>query len=284
MRKSTREKILIPKSIKIIAKTIQFFSLNLAAKFAIFIFSTPVKYKIPKRELKMFANSKKRLVLIPAISKKVMLYTYGNGLKKALLVHGWSGRGTQLSTIAQYLIENNYTVYSFDAPGHGKSPKSRTNMLEFEASIKFLDLVVGPFDIAIGHSLGGMALLKSSASGFKVNKLIVIGTGDKVTTILLNFIHNLQLKPIIVLKIKHYFDDVLKVNIEQLSGSYNALKTPTKTLVIHDKNDKDIDVSRAYKIRQNLKNGELFITNNLGHRLILRDKKVIDKISTFITT
>jgi hypothetical protein len=33
---------------------------------------------------------------IPTINKSVVVYQYGQSDKKVLLVHGWSGRGTQL--------------------------------------------------------------------------------------------------------------------------------------------------------------------------------------------
>ncbi len=55
-------------------------------------------------------------------------------------------------------------------------------------------------------------------------------------------------------------------------------------MVLHDTQDMDVDVSNAYKIRQNLVNGELLVTNGLGHRRILRDKKIIDRIIDFIKT
>lgn len=54
------------------------------------------------------------------------------------------------------------------------------------------------------------------------------------------------------------------------------------TLVIHDTKDNNVDVSNAYKLRQNLSKGELLVTNGLGHRSILRDKYIIEKIVEFI--
>lgn len=37
------------------------------------------------------------------------------------MVHGWSGRGTQMSKIAEALVEQGYRIISFDAPAHGKA-------------------------------------------------------------------------------------------------------------------------------------------------------------------
>jgi alpha-beta hydrolase superfamily lysophospholipase len=51
-------------------------------------------------------------------------------VKKILLVHGWSGRGTQLFKIADELLKQGYSTISFDAPAHGKSP-GKTIMVDF---------------------------------------------------------------------------------------------------------------------------------------------------------
>ena len=40
---------------------------------------------------------------------------------KTLLLHGWSGRGTQLYTFAETLQKEGMEVITFDMPAHGKS-------------------------------------------------------------------------------------------------------------------------------------------------------------------
>ena len=54
-------------------------------------------------------------------------------------------------------------------------------------------------------------------------------------------------------------------------------------LVIHDANDSDVSVQSAYHIQKYLKQCELFITEGLGHRKILGDDTVIEKINSFLT-
>ena len=41
-----------------------------------------------------------------------------------------------------------------------------------------LEKQFGPFEYAIGHSLGAMAVLNSIKRGLKVNKAVTIGSGD----------------------------------------------------------------------------------------------------------
>jgi alpha-beta hydrolase superfamily lysophospholipase len=82
-------------------------------------------------------------------------------VKKVLLVHGWSGRGTQLFKIADELLKQGYSTISFDAPAHGKSPGKTTIMVDFITTILEIEKQFGPFDAAIGHSLGGMSVLNN---------------------------------------------------------------------------------------------------------------------------
>lgn len=63
----------IPKTILISSKLIAYFSPKLVTLFAAKLFTSPIKHKIPKRELEMDAKSTKKLVEIPKINKKVVL-------------------------------------------------------------------------------------------------------------------------------------------------------------------------------------------------------------------
>ncbi|HRB71700.1 alpha/beta hydrolase [Flavobacterium sp. WV_118_3] len=273
----------IPKVILFTARLFEKISPELATQFAMKLFTTPIRYTIPKREFEMDRNSQQELLEIPAIQKKVMLYQYGTGDKKVLLVHGWSGRGTQLVKIADEFVKMGYTVFSFDAPAHGKAPGKTSNMTEFIAAILEIEKQYGPFEFAVGHSLGGMSVMNAIKQKFNVQKAIIIGSGDIVTDIISDFILKLGLKPEIGVRMKAKFEKKFNQTMDSYS-SYIAAKTVTiPVLVIHDEIDDDVPVKAAFHIHEHLKNGDLMITNGLGHRKILGDSKVIRRIVQFIS-
>tara|TARA_R110001583_G_scaffold78855_1_gene213506 strand:- start:1063 stop:1944 length:882 start_codon:yes stop_codon:yes gene_type:complete len=272
----------IPSLIIYIGKFLQFFCPPLATKYAIKLFGTPIRHKMPEREKMMAKSAQKELVFIPNLNKEVMVYTYGYSKRKVLLIHGWSGRGTQLYKIADRLLENGFMTISFDAPAHGKSPGKATMMTEFITTAMYLEKQYGPFEIAIGHSLGGMTVLNSVKNGLKINKAVTIGSGDIITDILTNFVNKLQFKPKMVLKMKTYFLKNFGEEIDNYSASVAAKDVKISTFVIHDTCDKEVAVSCAYNIRQNLQKGELLITNGLGHTRILKDNLVVNRIIEFI--
>ncbi|MBC7749510.1 MAG: alpha/beta hydrolase [Methylotenera sp.] len=272
----------IPKIILLTSKLISFISPKLITLFAAKLFTTPIKHKIPKRELEMDRTSIQKLISIPAINKEVVVYEYGKSEKKILLVHGWSGRGTQLFKIADELLNNGYSTISFDAPAHGKSPGKTTIMVDFIATILEIEKQFGPFGVAIGHSLGGMSVLNAIKQGLTVQHAVVIGSGDIVEDIIDDFIAKLELKASVSKHLRMHFEKKYREKMNDYSAFLAAKETSIPVLVIHDNDDPEVPVKAGKHIYKHLKNGELLLTDGLGHRKILGNPKVMKRIIQFI--
>ena len=273
----------IPKAILFTAKFLQAVSPSLTTKFAAKLFTTPIKHKLPKRELHMERESVQKSIEVSEIQKEIVLYEYGKSNKKVLLVHGWSGRGTQLVKIADELLKMGYMTISFDAPAHGKSKGNSSIMIEFIASILEIEKQYGPFEFAIGHSLGGMSVLNAIKQNLQVKKAVIIGSGDIIQDIIDDFICKLQLKPEFGIKLRDHFEAKFGGKMDDYSAYKAAEKTEIPVLVIHDKDDDDVSVKAAYHIQKHLKQSEIMITEGLGHRKILGDEAVIQKITAFLS-
>lgn len=272
----------IPKVILITAKFLEVISTKLVVKFAAKLFTTPIKHKIPKREFHMDKESVQETVFVPSINKEIVIYHYGKSEKKILLVHGWSGRGTQLVKIADELLNLGYSTLSFDAPAHGKSKGNSSIMIEFIASILELEKQFGPFEFAIGHSLGGMSILNAIRENLKVKKAVIIGSGDIIQDIIDDFVNKIKLNPAIGIKLRDYFEKKYDSKMDYYSASNAAKDVVIPVLIIHDENDEDVNVKAAYNIKENLTFSELMITKNLGHRKILGNAEVIKRMIEFI--
>ena len=278
-----RESIRIPKSILVAAKVLEMTSPKLAAKFAMKLFTTPMRFRLPKREIHMDNESSQEKINIPSLQKTINVYHFGESEKKVLLVHGWSGRGTQLHSIADKLLKGGYSTISFDAPAHGKSPGKTSDMTEFIACILELEKRYGPFEHAIGHSLGAMAVLNSIKRGLKVQKAVIIGSGDVIRDIMDDFTQkklgmNVATGNLMIRMFEKKFGET----IDNYSAYIAAKAVRNPVLVFHDNHDVDVPVTAAHHIADNLGNAEMVITEGLGHRKILGDTKVIKKIIQFL--
>jgi pimeloyl-ACP methyl ester carboxylesterase len=280
--KKSQKDTSVPKFIIVTGRILNWISPVLAEKFARKLFITPIKHKIPKREFQMESESVQTKLVVSAIHKEIVVYSYGNSNKKILLVHGWSGRGTQLVKIADAFLENGYSIISFDAPAHGKSGTKTTLMLEFIESILEIEKTYGPFEFAVGHSLGGMSVLNAIKKGLQVKKAVVIGSGNSVINIVNTFVEKIGLPNKVAILMRNNFERKYHFEMESFSAYVVAKEVKIPVLVIHDTDDEDIPVSEAYHLAEHLSDKELLITNQLGHRKILGDSKVIQKIVEFL--
>jgi pimeloyl-ACP methyl ester carboxylesterase len=281
-KKKTKKTTRITKGVVTFAKFLQFIATPLAANFVLKIFQSPLNHDMPEREKMMYKSAVKERLKIPAIDKEIQVYKYGYSKKKVLILHGWAGRGTQLFTISDKLLENRYMVISIDGPAHGFSEGKRTNLTEFAETVKVMQDTYGPFEAAIGHSFGGMVLLKSTADFLKINKLVVIGTANDVRNIIHDLASKLKLKPAVAEYVLKKLQKQFKTNLETVTSAASAAKISIPTLVIHDTGDKEVPVSCAHKIRQSLSKGTLLITHGLGHQRILKDHTVQNHIIEFL--
>jgi pimeloyl-ACP methyl ester carboxylesterase len=280
--KLTNNTFKIPKPLIFASRFLQSFSNTLAARFLSHLFETPPKFKIPEREVTFRKSAQSEVLHIPDIQKDITVFSYGYSKSKVLLLHGWSGRGSQLYHLADKILENRMMVISVDAPAHGLSSGKKTNMLEYIRAIEEIDKKYGPFDYAIGHSWGGMTLLNALGKKLKLKKAVIIGADNKISEVISEFVKKFQVDQSVTLVIIEYYCKLLKVQMDQFDSEKAAARIDIPVLVIHDTTDAFVPVSSAIKIRQQLKKGSLLITNGLGHHKIFKDPEVMQKIINFI--
>ncbi len=274
----------IPKLIKGIAYLLERISPSLSIWFAGVIFGTPIKFKRPKREEPFAQNSVKSRIYVPHLKTHIQLYQLPSSGPKVLLIHGWSGRGTQMHAIADICAKAGMDITSYDAPAHGESSGKRTNVPEFVITLQHINKTMGPFDYAIGHSMGGVTLLNAIRFGVQFKGAVLIGTNDHIRPIFVNFIRLMGLPNHAVDRLLNHFHKKVNASVETFDGSNGAAKANFPVLVIHCKDDLDVPISSAYSLHKALDHGELLVTKGLGHRRILRDKEILESILHFLNT
>ncbi len=177
---------------------------------------------------------------------------------------------------------NGMMVIAFDAPAHGQSGGDRTSLLDNLKVVAHIAKTYGPFEAAIGHSFGGISLLNAQAHENLFSKIISIGIEGSMDNIIDDFIEKIELKPKVSVRVKKDIHDRYDKKLDSISGNQAAKNISIPVLVLHDIDDNDVNVSSAFKLRQNLAQGSLLVTRGLGHRKILRDSQVIGKIIEFI--
>ena len=272
----------VPPLIRWSARTSERISKRLATELGMYFFFRPQRYPTPVREKHMLDNSQQSVLLIPAIKKNIQIYRLPNKGQKILLVHGWSGRATQLHELAQSLHQSGMEIVSFDAPAHGQSEGNKTNIVEFVTCAKKVYATYGPFDHIIGHSMGGLVSLNVAREGLGFKTLTVIGSGDKIKNVFLDYTRKMEFTDKIADRMINIVEKRFKLPLETYSGSHAIKQLSIPVHIIHDKQDYEVPLAYGEALHGSAHNATLSITEGLGHRRILRNEAVVKLVTSFI--
>lgn len=251
---------------------------TLAAKKALKLFLVPQKHQRPAAENTWYASARKQIL-------KNGLHSFNWGVEghpKVLLVHGWEGRGTQMAAFAEPLVKTGYHVIAIDGPAHGDSPGEETNAGIFSRVLVEVQKELGDVRAIIAHSFGGGCSILASSFGLKVSKLVIIASPSDYAKVVQNF---LDLVPLSSWATKVFYKILSQkaqvtlsgINIASLGQNLNI-----PILVVHDKNDKEVRFENAQRLHQAWPLSKLLATSGLGHRRVLKDPEVIQKVVEFI--
>ena len=274
--------VVVPKALMLLIHFLEFLNPYWGMRLAAFFFSKPFRYKRPKREFPILSRAQRSTYLVQKLNKTVWCYHWSGKGPKIVLVHGWSSRATNFYEIIEKLILLDYNVYAFDAVAHGESKGIITNIPELIKTLEELIQEWGPVEAILGHSGGGFASAYVVAQNPRIKNLILISPFNKVTDVFKKYFEMIQLGEKARLLMIGYFTKLTGKKVQELSGELSAQAIRAKTLVIHDRNDKEVQVEDSIDIAKNLKNGQLILTEGLGHRRILRDEMVINKLVNFL--
>ena len=252
----------------------------LSGRLAMKFFLRPFRFNPPRREAEL--AEKARIFYIPVDDYKTAIYEWGEG-PAVWVLHGWSGRATQLSSIIPALVEKGFKVYGIDAPGHGQSSGKTSNVLLFEQALDELRKRKGTPYAFIGHSLGGAVGFLALHKGYKFQKMVSIGAPSKADAIMREFIEKIGASSATYEMLKKLFAR----RYEEPFESYTALSwvdppPEIPILIVHDRDDKDAPFHHAEALLEKLPDAERLITSGLGHNRILRDEKVVNTVVDFI--
>ena len=264
----------IPSYIRTSFRTLSTISPKLAARLAEPLFFRPLRFPVPEREMHF------RKSAISGFHKnedgRIHWFHIPGAGRNLLFVHGWSGRGSQFANMMEAAAESGYNVYTFDAPGHGEELKKRTDMLAFVRAILWMNEEFGPFELAVGHSLGGMALWNAYAQGLPLKKLVNIGSPSSIEGVLGDFVNAIGAR----LRVRDHMLQTLaaKYEIEPATLSPVSIVRESKVLkgaLVHDEDDHDVPIVHAEALAKVWTEADFIRSSGLGHRRILRDQEVI---------
>ena len=184
------------------------------------------------------------------------------------------------------LADAGFRVVAFDVPGHGDSGPSvagrgRSNGLEFVHALRAVAAAFGDPLGVIAHSYGCATTATAIRDGLVTGRLVCVSPSVDPMSSVEALARALGIGR---RTIAHMVARVEKLAGRPLSDfdPRNLTSGQPPTLVIHDRQDKEVAYAEGLALRASWPTAELVSTDGLGHQRILRDPEVVDAAVRFL--
>jgi alpha-beta hydrolase superfamily lysophospholipase len=209
-----------------------------------------------------------------------------NGRPYVLLMHGWGGNAAQMQSLANALADDGFVPVVIDAPAHGRSRGRTATLPQFARTLEYVHARLSEEGISlhavIAHSLGGSASAFAVARGLTTKSLVLIAAPDCPRDYTRMFAQVFGLGERTRAAMQRRIEAQEGLLIDQFDAAACAPRIRVPTLVLHDKSDTVNAYTSAERFMQHLPSGTLAHTEALGHRKILKDRRVHSTIAAFL--
>ena len=274
-------KTLVTRMIGSYLNTVAIVSPSRAAVLGFQLFCRPFRSKITLKQQQFF-NSSDRSELTHG-DDKIQIYRWGRGDKKVLFLHGWQSHTYRWKPYIEALNQDEFTIYSLDAPGHGLSTGKFLSVPVYSELIETFIRNSGPFHSVIGHSLGGFSLLYAIHKYplLPVNQLILLAPPGEASDFISVFQKSLGLSSRALTLVLDHFKARYEVGPEYFSTTRFVKSLNMTGLIIHDEDDVEAPHHYSVPLHQGWDRSRLITTKGFGHNL--RSPKVVKSVVEFIT-
>lgn len=206
---------------------------------------------------------------------------WGDHGPRILALHGWEGRASQFRGLGERLAARGYQLIALDAPAHGRSPGREANPVVFADAAVEAASELGPLHAVIGHSMGGAAVLLAQTRGLRAGRSVAIAAPAGLTDVLRRLARTFGLplrasRAFFAQMERHAGEPAATIDVASLGAQ---LRGPL--LLVHDRDDAVVPFCDGERIAA-ATGGELVATHGLGHRDVLREAHVLDRITLFL--
>jgi len=251
------------------------------------LFTTPPARRVTAAEARILRGAERFVLDYPGERLeggpcRLAAYAWGAG-PTVFLVHGWGGRGAQLGFFVEPLVQRGFRVLAVDAPAHGDSDGTRTNIYEFAATLVEVVRRHGPVHAVVGHSLGGTAATLVASRGQYDGRLVVIGAMDRLCHEVSKFARRLELPDGVERGMRRHMEQLFHPGIwDETSLRSHTPEVDLPALLVHDEDDQEVDVREIEDAARAWPGAELYRTSGLGHFAPLRNAAVTERVAEFV--
>jgi pimeloyl-ACP methyl ester carboxylesterase len=180
------------------------------------------------------------------------------------------------------LLARGYRAVWFDQPGHGESGHGSVGLPDFARAVAALAETHGPFEAAVGHSLGAAALMLALRRGLQFSRVVFIASPASMNEHTHNFARWLGITPRIRDAMRHRVEQRYGLRFADIDRIEDLATLHLPALFVHDTTDAAVPFEHALRLSEHMPEARLLKTHGFGHFRILRDAAVIGTIVGFV--
>jgi pimeloyl-ACP methyl ester carboxylesterase len=253
---------------------------ELAALASERMFLTPRRFPRPTWEQEALLSAQRGSLVTP--QGELPIYSWGSG-PTVLLVHGWEGRGSQMSAFVPALVKAGYRALAVDMPGHGDAQPALSSAIDFARALAALIPQLPDLTAIIGHSMGAAATALAYTMVPIEARLVLVSPPRGPRGFLDMFKGFLKLNERTSAALERRLLRRFGRSVDSIDIALTGRQVQVPTLVIHDRGDKEVAFSHGQLYAATLPSAQLLATEGLGHRRVLRDANVIAAAAAFVT-
>ncbi len=257
---------------------------NFLSQKAIDLFLTPFDKPRHLDPKDTFKTALEKNITVNDLSIKT--YTWGNGSKTVLLVHGWESRSCYMSSFVPHLLENGFKVIAFDGPAHGLSDGKMTNMVDFGKVTNFILSQDSSIQKIIVHSFGGPSTVYTLANSVyknQIDQMVIIASPNNISDVLSRFCTFFHIPTKMEKRMVGIIEKLLNHPIEQSYMNYNIPKIGLKSiLLVYDELDDIVPFQDGLDVFEANPNTSLILSKGLGHSKMKYYPEIIESIVDFL--
>lgn len=212
---------------------------------------------------------------------ELAVWTWGEG-PTVLLVHGWESRASHMVGFVRSLVSAGFSVAAMDCPAHGESQGQVTDVVDMGASVVAVAASIGVIHGLIAHSAGSAAALYAMAHGVKVRRSVHICGPASLRRVIHHAANSMRLDTDARAQLVAMMENHLGASLDvmELEALQAAMDHPA--LILHDPQDPEMPFAESECLAKAWRQSELLVVKDVGHRQILQDPAIIEKVCAFI--
>jgi pimeloyl-ACP methyl ester carboxylesterase len=193
-----------------------------------------------------------------------------------------------MAAFADYMCRRKIRSVLLDLPAHGQSAGRQTNLMDCAHAVREAAQAMGPVQFAIGHSIGGLAVLVAGEGRhpmrgpYPFEAYVLLAMPDRFADVTRRFGDEQALSPGGLRAFERRLERLAQRKIADFTGCNLIAATDRPTLVLHSRDDPEVPFQDAERLKTSAPSVELQAVDGFGHCMLLYAPPVVRAAAAFL--